>query len=177
MTFLPTDFELPKKESNYMKMVNGDNKFRVLSEAITGFELWINKKPVRRPLNTFTKEELLSADINTFTNVLRTPQYFWAFVVWNYAEKKVQILQISKKTILDGFLGILSSWGEPTDYDITITRKGEKTDTTYLVLPNKPEKLHKDIKEIYEGVTVNLKALFEGKDPFAQVDHEPKFDK
>ena len=40
MAFLPKGYELPVSDGGYMKLEKGENKFRVLSEAITGQEVW-----------------------------------------------------------------------------------------------------------------------------------------
>lgn len=173
MTFLPPDYKLPKRPSSYMSLETGDNKFRVLSEAVMGYELWVNKKAVRRSQDNFSIEERLGADIDVYTKSLKVPQYFWAFAVWNYTEKRVQVLQISKKTIFEAFMGILTAWGDPKEYDITITKKGEKKDTTYLVLPNKPEKLAEEIQQVTREIMFNPESFLEGKEPFSKIAASP----
>ena len=41
MSFLPTDEREPVK-NNYMKFADGNNTFRVLGSAVTGWEYWID---------------------------------------------------------------------------------------------------------------------------------------
>jgi hypothetical protein len=46
--FLPTNYEVPVSDGNYMKLKIGENRFRVLSSAIVGYEYWTkDNKPVR----------------------------------------------------------------------------------------------------------------------------------
>ena len=49
MTFLNKDYEVPKSNSNYTKLQDGENTFRVLGSAIVGWQYWTkDKKPVRQ---------------------------------------------------------------------------------------------------------------------------------
>jgi len=87
--FLPDGETIPKGESNYMKFSEPENRFRALDSAITGYELWVSGKPVRRKTNEFSSEEMDRADVNKFTGKKKTPQYFWAFPVFNYQTNKI----------------------------------------------------------------------------------------
>src|SRR6266568_8756190 len=122
--FLPTGYEVPKSPSNYMRFEDGENTFRVLSSAIVGFEYWnTDKKPVR------FKEapEDMPANIQVKNGVATKIKPFWAFVVWNYEDKMIQILEITQKTIMVAIKSLVENkkWGSPKGYDITVTRTGE----------------------------------------------------
>jgi hypothetical protein len=58
------------------------------------------------------------------------------------------------------------------DYDITITKKGQKLDTEYSVQPSPHKPVAADVQGLFEATHVDLPALFDGKDPFAS--SEPK---
>ena len=92
MSFLPKEYESPATENKYMRLEQGDNSFRILSDAITGWELWtsemIDGKEVRKP-NRFRDEESIPMAL---IDPEAMPKHFWAMVVWNYQDKKVQIL-------------------------------------------------------------------------------------
>ena len=46
MSFLPDEYKAPI--SNYLKFIEGENTFRILGNAIVGYEYWNTKnKPVR----------------------------------------------------------------------------------------------------------------------------------
>src|SRR3990167_10963883 len=85
--FFPTeDYKVPTT-SNYMKLSEGEHTFRVLSSAIIGWEYFTTEnKPIRSREQFEERPDDLKKDgkIN----------HFWAFVVWNYEEKRVQILEI-----------------------------------------------------------------------------------
>lgn len=171
--FLPEDYKLPDT-SGYMKLKEGENTFRVLSSAIIGYEYWnTSNKPVRskKPVERTPDDIRIEKD-----GLPSKIKHFWAFVVWNYEAKAVQILEITQSTIQKGIKALVDNqrWGHPTGYDITITKSGEGFDTEYIVQGNPPlEKIDKDILSAYENKPVNLEALFTGENPF-EVGYKPK---
>ena len=97
MTFLPPQYNVPESSSGYFKFKKGTNRFRILSPAITGFDIWRkDNKPVRQQ----KQFDLMPSDIKlnddgTYSQI----KHFWAFCVWNYEENMVQILEITQATI------------------------------------------------------------------------------
>lgn len=164
--FLPEGYEVPASPSNYMKLQDGENTFRVLSSAIVGFEYWTNdKKPVR--LKTFP--EVMPVDIKIEKDGSKKIKPFWAFVVWNYTAEQIQILQLTQKSIMGAIKAVVDNkkWGNPKGYDITVTRTGEGLDTEYSTMPNPHSILEDKIADALSDKKVNLEALFDGADPFA----------
>jgi hypothetical protein len=163
MNFLPTNYTTPKSSNSYMKLQDGDNKFRILSQPIIGWEDWDDKKPVRF---RFNEKPLKPIDPK------KPVKHFWAFIVWNYMEEKIQILQVTQATIRNCIESLCKDqdWGAPYFYDIKILKKGEGKDTAYMVnpLPHKP--VDPAIKKAFYEKRCNLDALFEGLDPFAEWD-------
>ncbi len=166
MTFLPKEYEIPKTASNYMKFADGLNQIRVLDSAITGYEYW-NKdnKPIRSKINWQVppKNARLNKD-NSFTC-----KHFWAFPVWNYNAKKVQILEITQITIMKAMKALISNpkWGDPKKYDIAIIKEGEKLETIYTIQAEPPiAEPTTEITEAYNKVNINLDNLFDNSDPF-----------
>lgn len=164
--FLQSDYKLPSGSDKYMKLGQGDNRFRILSSAVTGVEFWIEtdkggKKPIR------IKEGGIAPD-----NFVDDPKSFWAFVVWNYQEEKVQILSITQRTIQKSILAISKDgdWGNPIQkYDIVVNKKGTTKDNTeYQTMPKPPTKMDEGILQLYKDLKIDLNALYEGKDPFGE---------
>ncbi len=159
--FFPTaDYKVPVT-SNYVKLTEGDTTFRVLSSAIIGFE-YFNKdnKPVRS-MEMFEE----TPDIKAGARV----NHFWAFVVWNYNDSRMQILELTQKSIMTAMKALIDNpkWGSPKGYDITITRKGTTmNDTEYTVMPNPATLLEETIKSQFESKNINLEALYSNEDPF-----------
>lgn len=97
-------------------------------------------------------------------------KHFWAFAVWNYTDKKVQILEITQKTIMRSILALTKDedWGDPKEYDIVVTRTGEDLNTEYNVTPKPQKELDEGILRFYKDLNINLEALYDGADPFEQ---------
>jgi hypothetical protein len=172
MTFLPKGTTIPKGESKYMKFIEPENKFRVLGDAITGFELWVEGKPVRRKSKAeFTPEQLAKADINKFNGLKKLPQYFWVFPVWNYQTGQVEILEITQVTVMNGINDFLedNDYGnDPKGYDLVVVRDDTKEKVEYRVKAKPPKEMDEDVKKASKDLSINLEALFTGEDPFKE---------
>ena len=165
MSFIPNDYKIPESNQNYFKFQQGENNFRVLSSAVVGFIYWTeNKKPVR--LKEMWKKK--PADIKTEKNGSYSTKPFWSFVIWNYEASAIQIMEITQKTIMRAIKALVDNtkWGDPKNYDLTITKTGEGLETEYSVMPNPQSKVQKEITDELEEKPVNLEALFENADPF-----------
>lgn len=170
-TFLPAGYEIPEV-SNYMKFEIGENRFRALSSAITGSEYWVtdpktNKRSPKRvrPDGRLPVEEL---ELNPKTGEPEFPKHFWAFVVWNYKAKKIQILEITQKGIHKRLRSLVKDedWGSPLNYDIVVKRSGEGLETEYEVIPKPAKETDPMILEEFSRAQINLEALYDGSDPF-----------
>lgn len=165
--------------SNYFKFEEGDNQFRILGAfsektAIQGIEYWKTtegkRAPVRLPRNadgSIPTVPISELEENKFGD-LDMPKFFWAFPVWNYSEKKVQILEISQKTVLKSIRAYIENkkWGDPRDYDFIVNRGKEGEKTVYTVTVDPKEKIDSVIIDQYLSMDINIQALFEGQDPF-----------
>lgn len=166
-SFFPEDDYSVPDESNYMKFNDGDNRFRVLSKAVVGYEYWNLKGDVVR-----SKEQFSPAPSDIKPNQDGSAgkvQHFWAFVVWNYEGRgKVQILEIKQKGIMKYMEGLIKNpaWGSPKGYDIVINKSGSGLLTEYTNVANPHKELDADIVTAFEATNINLDNLFVGKDPF-----------
>lgn len=162
ITFLPVDYQAPKMNSSYMKILPGENKIRVLSRPIMGWEDWIDKRPVRFKMD---QKPLTPVDPE------KPVKHFWAFIVWNYNEKQIQILQLTQASIRKSIEALCKDedWGAPFFYDIKIIKKGEQMETEYVVnpLPHKP--VTEEMISCFHKKPINLEALYEGADPFSHL--------
>lgn len=162
MTFLPKQYEVPSSQGKYMKFKQGDNTFRILGEALLGYEDW-NKdnKPVRYPYTPEKRPKPLDPK--------RPVKHFWAFPVWNYKEEAIQILEITQSGIQLSLHQLANdeAWGDPNQYDICVNKSGEGLDTEYSVIPRPPKPISDAIIKEYMATTIDLKQLLVGGDPFA----------
>jgi hypothetical protein len=166
-TWLPDGYEVPKGGGgNYMKLEDGANKFRILGAPVMGWEYW-NKDG--KPVRLTEKPDELPEDIRIGQDGKpERIKHFWAFPVWNYRDSKLQILELTQASIQGPIQDLVTSpdWGDPKEYDITITKKGQKLDTEYGVMPSKPTAVPIEAHKAYREARVNLEALFSGGDPF-----------
>ncbi len=170
MTILPDNYEVPKSEGNYMKFRIGENTFRILSEAIVGWEAWKDSKPLRFKLDE------KPTDCSEFEN--EKVNHFWAFAVYNYNAKKIQVLEITQKGIQVAIKALIDNkkWGDPKKFDITVAAEGEKLERTYITQPNPHTDLDEEIMKEYMEKSIKLEALFTGDDPFGEKKKEEEVD-
>lgn len=172
MSFLPTNYEVPEKPSNYMRFQKGMNRFRILSPAVVGYEYW-NKD--NKPVRSKEKWNTIPDDIKYEDGKPTDIKHFWAFVVWNYTENLIQILQITQSTIQRSIkTGVELRQGNATNNDIGIERKGDGFDTEYTVQFADPTPISPEIEQAYKAQKVNLEALFDGTDPFGSTTPTPR---
>lgn len=175
-SFLPDGYEVPKQSGGaYMKLKQGANKFRILSAPIIGWEYWTQE---RKPVRAKERWSTIPVDADISGERGWNPKHFWAFVVWNFEDKQVQILQLTQSTILSALQELVQSeeWGDPRHYSITINRKGEKLDTEYSVVPSPAKETPPDILKQYQDKKINLNALYEGKNPFEAEERDSNLD-
>lgn len=161
-------YTLPEVASSgsYMKLRQGKNKIRILQDPIAG---WIYWSAANRPVRMKEAPAEVPADIRRDDDgKAERIKHFWAMVVWNYASECVCILEITQATIQKHILALAQSdWGSPLDYDLEITRTGEKLETEYTVLNLPPKPTPAAAAKSLEERPINLMALFDGGDPFA----------
>lgn len=165
MEFLPDDYKAPNMSDNYMKFLDGENKFRILSKPIIGWEDWKDNKPIRYGLK----------DKPAKPNDSQKPiRHFWAFVVWNYNEEKIQILQITQASIRSSIECFVKDkdFGSPYFYDLKVYRKGEGMNTEYTVMPLGKSPISAGIKHAFDEKPCNLDALMVNADPFVVTDNK-----
>jgi hypothetical protein len=175
MTFLPQGYEVPQAGGNYYKFVKGENRFRIMGSPILGYEYWEEEDGKRKPIRS-----RMDAPIDvTHVDDPSTIKHFWAMVVYNYEEKKLQIMEITQKTIQRSLRSLSSDpdWGSPVQkYDIVVKRSGDGLETEYEVMPKPATPMDPGIVQLYHDTEINLDALYDGADPFAPKDSAPVTD-
>ena len=166
MSFYPQGYEPKEETSDYMRLVEGEHRFRILTDPIIGYEYWTaDKKPVR--YKTF-KEAV--ADPNA-TKI----KEFHGFIVWNYQEEKVMFLNITQKTIQKAIYNYTcdDDWADPTKYDIVIKRTGTGIDDTeYQVSTKLPKPLDEKAKKAFKDVKIVIDNYFNDGHPIVRDNNE-----
>lgn len=163
MSFLPEGYRAP--EGNYAKFRPGENTFRVLGSAVVGYEFWdTNNKPVR----SREQPQGIPHNIRVDEGGKISIRHFWMFPIWNYDANKIQLLEVTQKGIQESIKALVANpkWGDPKEYDITVTKDGTGFDTNYNVMPNPKTVLDPAILERFKTLNLSLEAVFDGKDPF-----------
>ena len=176
MAFLPNNIKAPSEggggSGNYLRFTQGENKFRIIGSSddkptpgfIHGTLGWAEEGGKKRPIRweEGTQAPMQFAD---------KPRNFYAFVVYNYNESKVQILELTQIKLQAELLQLAQDedWGDCRKYDISVVRNGEGLDTTYAMNPKPIKKMDEDLRAIAKAELsrINLPALFKGEDPFA----------
>jgi hypothetical protein len=159
--FLPEKYTVPNNSgSNYMKLREGDNRIRILGSPLLGWVYWEDTPDGRRPVRCPMDNKPTAPDV----------RHFWAVPVLDYQSNGVSVLEISQKTIQEGIRDFAkdADWGNPRDYDITITRKGAGLDTEYSLRPSPKVALTDEQLEFVKATPVCLEALFENGNPFEE---------
>lgn len=170
--FLPKGYKEPV-ETNYMKFELGDNAFRVLASAVVGWEYWteermedgsMKKRPYRvKEEGSIPVEKVVEnkyGDLNI--------SYFWAFPVYNVSAEKIQILEITQKSIRKDMMGYISNpkWGDPKNYTFVVTKEKNGDKTEYRTIAEPKEELDQSIVKKFKDMGIDMIVWMDGKDPF-----------
>jgi hypothetical protein len=167
---LPQNVKIPSS-SQFSKLQDGVNKFRFLSDVVTGWEGWKDNKPFRHEGDVCKiKPEQVDMNQNGNPNI----NYFWAMVVWDYRDRKVAVLELTQKTIMNPLYELEQNpdWGDLKNYDVQINKKKEGGKTTYTVLGIPPKPISTEIENAFLEAKLDLNKLFEGKYPREEVADE-----
>lgn len=142
----------------------------MLVPFLTGWEWWTtSKKPIRRADgDSFPSNE--TYQLGSDGQPTR-PHRFWATVVWNVTESKLQVFAYSQGSVTKAIRGLVedSDWGNPLGYDLKIRRSGSGMETEYSVVPCPKSDAPVDVRKEWEAVKAGwsgLEALFAGGNPF-----------
>lgn len=166
MSCLPQGYEHLKTEKKYTKLSKfkeGDTKIRIVQAPIGGWLDWKENKPYRyrpdrKPKHSFDPEKPL--------------QSFWSLYIWDYEKEDLFILDLSQSAVIKALVSFAKDeeWGDFMQYDIKIKKQGTGKETKYQVMPLPHKPLNDQIKSALECSPVRLEALYEGKDPWTDLD-------
>lgn len=165
MGFLPAGYKVPKSKSAgcYTRFEEGKaTVFRVLGDAIVGWEWWTQEDKVFRSLEYPKSTPNIKTD--------RDPKPFIAFVCWNYGTNRVEVCSLTQRSVMDEIQAKSTHerFGHPNGYDIEVLRTGKGLETKYLVTCYPPEPFKTSLLGDSDYTAVDLQALYSGSDPFAR---------
>lgn len=167
--FFWKDYEIPTTTSKYSRIeTDKELKIRILWKPLIGWQYFNTDKKPQRSLKPF--EKLIKPAISQFTNKPQGQSEFWAFRVYNYETEQIEVFETTKNRVKEGIMDLFQDdeWGDPTWYDLKISRSWKGKDTKYSVLPWKPWELTDEIKQLDDDTYVNIDALLVGDDPFKE---------
>ena len=177
--FFVPGHEIPEKRNQFMKLEYGKNRFRFIGEPVSGF-LFFGRveredgtevvRPFRRREvdGEFSVEEMIELNARVSKEgEMEKQKYFVTSLVYNYGKEKLQVLEITQKSILKALKSYVESeeYGHPAGYDLTVEKKGEGLNTEYVVLPSPPKALDEKISEEAGAISCDLEKIFEGEYP------------
>lgn len=163
---LPIGYENLKTEKNYIKiskLSDGEHKFRIVSRPIAGWIDWLDKKPFRYRPSEKPKDSF---------DPTKKVKFFWTLYVWDYQQEDLYIMEITQIGIIRALenYALNEDWGDLTTFDFKIKKEGSGMDTEYTVIPVPHKPLSDKISKELSSKKVRLEALYEGKDPWSDLD-------
>lgn len=167
MTRLPNNYEFKENLAtggNYTKITEEPLKFRVLTSPITWWGYFTNENKPKRSRYAFSSTPDIKPDGKA--------KEFWAFVIWNYTEKKIQVMEITQQTIKKAIWDLVKDvdFGDPKEYDLKISKTGKGKETKYTLLALGKSDFAPEGEEVdailKEANSIRLEALYDGDDPF-----------
>jgi len=140
-SFVPKDYEVNTGGSDFFKLQPGDNKFRILTDAVIGKEGWKDNKPFRRG-GVDAEIDVDEVDEDEKSGKPKIND-FMAFYVLDHSDGKIKVAQFNQASIRKELVKYASDsdWGHPENYDITITKSGEGLTTKYSFKASPPKPL------------------------------------
>jgi len=163
--FLEEGASAPKTNSNYFKLIEGTIKFRIVSPAKYGYEYWTEEN---KPVRLHEKSEKKPEDVRVEANGSWIQKHFWAFKVIDREDGVVKVFEITQKSVKEELEALNENpeWGNPSEYDISITGTGKGLDRRYTVQPSPRKPLTKEEESLVARTEIDLDALFTGDNPF-----------
>lgn len=152
---------------NPSKLTDKERRVRFLGTGITGWTAWTtDDKPVRWEQKPDELPENLKPDLGGKIGVKR----FLATAIYDYESDEFKIFEITQKSLMEQLFKYIkdSDYGDPTGYDIKLSKTGSGKETNYSLVAAPPKPAGKDILARFEDFTCNLAALYDGEDPFAE---------
>lgn len=160
--FLPEGYEIPRSPGMYMKLEPGENRIRILSPVIIGWQDWTADKKAMR----FRKDQRPDKAAVPGQEI----KHFWGMIVWNRKYKIIQCLEITQPGVQEAIKKLWHDpdWGSPKAYDIKIVKSGAGKQTKYTVTPapKTDTSTETEIVAALLGIEITLDAVFTGGEPF-----------
>lgn len=158
--------EVIVSEGSFAKLEKGENRFRILSDIVSGFEYWKETTDGKKvPVRSKSPVDMDFSDVPPREKV----RNFWIFAVWK--DERVQVLEVTQKSIQKAISSFINDedFGDTLGYDIVVNRTGDGLDTEYTILAKPPKKMDEDATTAWAETLeagFSLDAIFTSGNPF-----------
>lgn len=174
-SFLPKNYKAPAGSSDYFTLQEGENRIRIISDAVIGWEGWKDNKPFRRE---GIEKNIEDDEVDIDQKYSKKPKVgpFWGFLVYDFEGEAVKIFTLTQKTIMKAIEGLVNDkdWGDPTAYDISIEKTVKGQRTSYSVKAYPPKKLDKDVVAAIKSTELDVQNVFRD-DSEEEIQNDKKF--
>ena len=179
INFFDRGHEIPDKRNQFMRFESGKNRVRFIGNPVSGFVFFgkveredgtETTKPYRRRESEgeFSLEEMINRNARMKKDdEMEGQKYFVMGLVYNYQKQKLQVLEVTQKSILKALKSYVDSeeYGHPSGYDLTIEKSGEGLNTEYTVVVSPPKPLSAEVENLVGETSCDLQKVFAGEYP------------
>ena len=147
--------------------IDGEIRIRLFGEGITGYEAWNTEN---RPVRWESKPASLPENIRENEDGRDPLRRFVAALAWDYENNDFKIISLTQKTLISSLMALIADedWGDPSGYDLKISRKGEGLKTEYSLKPVSKKSASKESCDAFDELSCDLTKMFDGEDPFGE---------
>ena len=179
INFFDRGHEIPDKRNQFMRFESGKNRVRFIGNPVSGFVFFgkveredgtETTKPYRRRESEgeFSIEEMINRNARMKKDgEMEGQKYFVMGLVYNHQKQKLQVLEVTQKSILKALKSYVDSeeYGHPSGYDLTIEKSGEGLNTEYTVVVSPPKPLSAEVEDLVGETSCDLQKVFAGEYP------------
>ena len=140
--------------SMYMRLKEGDNDVRILSNPIQYYVHWVETEQGKRKIVSPIDHPELVAKLEDkgFRRQVR-----WILKVIDRSDNSPKLLEVGSQ-IFNGMVAIIQNpkWGSASNYDITIKRLPAGSQPLYQVTPNPKESISSELKTAFNTFNAEL---------------------
>ena len=149
--------------------IDGEIRLRLFGDGITGYELWVTENGKDKPMRWESKPSELPSNVKVYDGGRESQlKRFVAVVAWDYEAEEFKVLGMTQKTLISALMGLIADddWGDPSGYDIKISKTGTNLTSEYFLKPVPKKAVTKELKEGFADLACDLSKMFDGEDPF-----------
>jgi hypothetical protein len=149
-------YEIPKGDSNYLKMEDGDNRLRLTSKPM---ELKLHEDKTAGKFSTV----ICQGEGCVLCAKGSKVKYKYAYAILSRKDGKAYVYE-APITVFRQIVTFATNpeYGNPEEYDLTIKMSGQKPNIVYQVVPS-PKKVKLSKEETEEVAKINLTEIYANK--------------